>query len=158
MTTGDKTGWVAAWLLTIDGDLNRLSIQSTSEALSLAPTEKLLPTATSALLSRFFTNTPQPVADPFSPIPLCSDTADRIGERLSCKIARAYCDYRPDVDGSPTFCDDRPYPNQDFQLVVFGENWSDYDGQCIIVSGIVSRYRGVLQIQGFSRSQVSYCE
>jgi hypothetical protein len=43
-------------------------------------------------------------------------------------------------------------------LVVFGEDWGDLDGSCIVVSGSLEPYRGVLQIQVFNRSQVSSCE
>lgn len=50
------------------------------------------------------------------------------------------------MNGSPTFCNDIPYPNQDFRLVIIGEDWSDYDGQSIVVAGTLSRYRGLLQI------------
>lgn len=151
----NKTGWVAAWLLTIDGDINRLSVRSVSEVSHVAPTAKLPPTATHRPII-FSTSTPRPVVIPS--VLLCSQTANKIGEFVSCKIERAYCDYFPSVDGSPTFCNDRPYPNQNFALVVFGEDWSDYDGDCIIVSGTVSRYRGVPQILATNRSQVSYCE
>jgi hypothetical protein len=90
-------------------------------------------------------------------VPLCSDMADQLGERVTCQVEQAYCDYLPDVNGSPTFCDDRPYPNQDFQLVVFGDNWSDLDSECLIVSGYLETYNGNLQIRASSRSQVSYC-
>ena len=156
----NKTGWVAASLLTIDGNISSVSVRSTSETLSMAstakavPTQKLPPTATRKPLI-FSTSTPKAIANPF--MPLCSDVGDRIGERLSCKVPRAYCDYLPSVDGSPTFCDDKPYPNHEFQLVVFGEDWSDFDGSCLVVSGYLDTYRGKLQIQATSRSQVSYC-
>ncbi len=83
-------------------------------------------------------------------VPLCSDMADQLGERVTCQIERAYCEYLPGVNGSPTFCDDRPYPNQDFQLVVFGDDWSDLDGECLIVSGFLERYTGRLQIKAGS--------
>jgi len=155
-----KTGWVAASLLTIEGDVSRLSVRSASQVLSLAsttnvvPTQKLPPTATRRpqIIS---TNTSQPLLSRFTP--LCSELADSLGEYVSCQIPRAYCDYLPDVNGSPTFCNDGPYPNRDFQLVVFGDDWSDFDGNCLIVSGYLGTYRGVLQIKATSRSQVSYC-
>jgi len=154
-----KTGWVAASLLTIDGDLKQVSIKAGLEVSSLAPTSKPLPTATRNPLSEFgISNTQQPVANPFRAIPLCSDTANKIGEYVSCEIPRAYCDWRPEVNGGPTFCDDKPYPNQDFQLVVWGEDWSDFDGLCIVVSGYIETYRGVLQMEPTSREQVAYCK
>lgn len=158
----EKEGWVAARLLTIEGDLKQVSVRLVSEALSLAPTakpiatQKLPATTTNPPSFILFTKTSSPALGAFtSP---CSETADQIGEQVSCRIERAYCEYYPSVDGSPTFCNDRPYPNHKFTLVVFDEDWSDYDDECIIVSGFVTLYRGRPQIQAFSRSQVSYCE
>jgi hypothetical protein len=170
LTEDNKSGWVAAWLLTVDGDLSKLSIQSSSETLRMAPTAKiaptqtLLPTATKPVptkkLPPTLTRTPfvYATSTPIQTELLCSQTDGHVGEYVTCRIERAYCDFRPDVNGGPTFCNDRPYPNQNFQLVIFGEDWSDYDGYCIMVSGNVSLYRGVPQIQGYSRSQVSYCQ
>lgn len=151
VVTNEKiTGWVAAWLLTIDGQLSQVSIQNAGNV-SSPLLDRFASTNTPSLLEWFAgTNTPQTIVTP-----LCSQMT--IGQRVTCRIVRAYCDYRPDVNGAPTFCNDRPYPNHDFQLVVFGEDWSDYDGQCIIVTGLVESYRGKLQILATSRLQVSYC-
>jgi hypothetical protein len=38
LTEDNKTGWVAAWLLTIEGDVSQLSVRSVSSYLSLTPT------------------------------------------------------------------------------------------------------------------------
>jgi uncharacterized protein YraI len=169
MTTGEKTGWVAAWLLTIEGDISKVPVQGISETMSLSPTakiiptQKLSPTATKAIptqkLPPTATGTPFEYSTlPFEPDVVCSQMKNRVGEYVTCKIERAYCDFLPAVDGDPTFCNDRPYPNQSFVLVVFGEDWSDYDGACLMVSGTVSLYRGVPQILATRRSQVSYCK
>ena len=80
-----------------------------------------------------------------------------VGETVTCRIKRAYCDYRPDVGGAPTFCNDAPYPSQSFTLLVWGEDWSDLDGMCIDVTGFVVRYKGKPQIVAESRSQVAPC-
>lgn len=80
-----------------------------------------------------------------------------VGEVVTCRIARAHCDYRPDVGGEPTFCNDAPFPNHDFTLLVWEHDWSDYDGQCLIVTRFVSRYEGKPQIVAEIRSQVSLC-
>jgi hypothetical protein len=154
-----KTGWVAAWLLTIEGDLAQVSVRTDSESFSLAPTEKVVPTQKLPPTSTrtpiiFFTSTPKPD----TPVILCSQADNHVGETITCKIERAYCDYRPDVDGNPTFCNDRPYPNHNFTLIVFDQDWSGYNGSCLLVSGRVSMYGGVPQIEGFSRLQVSYCQ
>jgi hypothetical protein len=42
-------------------------------------------------------------------------------------------------------------------LVAFGEDWSDYDGQCLVVSGYLQVDKGLLQIQALQRDQVSLC-
>jgi len=81
-----------------------------------------------------------------------------VGETVTCRIAKAHCEYRPDVTGRPTFCNDAPFPYHDFTLLVWERDWSDYDGDCIIVTGFVSRYEGRLEIVAESRSQVSLCK
>jgi uncharacterized protein YraI len=53
-----KTGWVAASLLTIEGNLSRVSLKSNTVDLSLAPTSKVIPTSTRKPVV-FATNTPR---------------------------------------------------------------------------------------------------
>ena len=76
---------------------------------------------------------------------------------MTCRIQRAYCSYRPNVSGDPTFCNDAPYPNYNFTLLVWGSDWSDYNGQCLVIRGVVSVYGGKPQIEAGSRSQISLC-
>lgn len=137
VTADNFTGWVAAWLLTIDGDLSKVSVQNDSD--------------------RFVaTQIPQSQS-----VQLCTNIANRVDSNVTCKIETAHCVYLPDVDGSPTFCTDKPYPNHFFQFVIFGEDWSEYNGLCMIVSGLLETYfsgqEGLLQIVGHDRSQVSSC-
>ena len=73
------------------------------------------------------------------------------------QIDRAYCSYRPDINGSPTFCNDAPYPAHNFTMLVWNQDWSDYDGRCICVYGRVILYRGKPEIVLESRSNVSLC-
>jgi len=61
------------------------------------------------------------------------------------------------VSGKPTFCNDAPYPGHNFTLLWWGEDWSSYDGACLIVTGFVSRYQGKLQIEVEARTRVSRC-
>jgi hypothetical protein len=154
LTEDSARGWVAASLLTIDGNVNRAPIKSDSGVAQVLPTAKTQPTITSQPFV-FASRIPQPAVIQ-SVIP-CSQSASRSGDLVTCQIEMASCDYRPDVDGSPTFCNDRPYPNHNFTLVVFDENWSDYDGLCIMVTGNVDIFDGHPQIQAFNRSQVSIC-
>ena len=81
-----------------------------------------------------------------------------VGEHVSVKINRAYCDYFPSTSGKPTFCNDKPYPNNDFTMVVWDKDWSHYDGECIVVYGLVSMYKGKPEINVESFSQVSPCD
>jgi hypothetical protein len=154
--TDNVSGWVAASLMTVDGSANRLFVIKAVGVEQISTLEP--PSATSNPLVSFLSATPTWV-NPFqSTISLCSEMGNQIGNIVTCKIARAYCYYRPSTNGSPTFCDDKPYPNHDFQLVVFGEDWSDLGSSCLIVSGYMDSYGGKLQILATSRSQISYCE
>ena len=155
-----QTGWVAASVLPNAGDISRVSIRDDS-----AMANSGRPTLTSAeiafgaqayLTEVAATNIPQSSLTRY--VVPCFETANRIGDYVSCRVERAYCDYLPALEGSPTFCNDRPYPDHNFALIVFGADWSDYEGQCIIVSGFLEIDRGLLQIQADSRSQVSYCK
>lgn len=87
----------------------------------------------------------------------CRNTNTYIGEYVTCKIPRAYCSYQPNVSGSPTFCNDAPYPNHDFTYVVWGRDFSSLDGQFLLVSGYVSLYKGKSQIETESNPKFSYC-
>jgi len=87
----------------------------------------------------------------------CKNTSNKVGQFVTCQIPRAYCEFLPTTNGDPTFCNDAPYPNNNFTLVVFGQDWSEFDGECIIISGTRSTYGGKPQIQTENRARVSYC-
>jgi hypothetical protein len=131
----DRSGWVAASFVSIGGDVTRVAIRPEQGATGAAPT--MIP-------SRL--------------IPLCFELAHRLGEYVSCKIERASCVYDSSVDGNATLCTDGAFSSLDFQFVVSGDDWSNYDDSCIVISGYLETLRGRLQIQGFNRSQVAYCE
>jgi hypothetical protein len=155
-----QTGWVSASILRGAGNLNRVSVRDHHALASSAR-----PTLTSAEIAHgaqayltqvAATNIPQSSLSR-NVVP-CFETADRIGEHISCKLERAYCDYLASAEGSPTFCTDRPYPDHTFTLMVSGEDWSDYDGQCLLISGYLQVDRGALQIEALNHSQVSTCD
>lgn len=155
-----QTGWVDVSLLNDAGGINRVSVRDDSRlshARRATLTSAEIAYGAQAYLTKVSaTNLPQaPVTRYVVP---CFQTASRVGEHISCKMVRAVCDYLPALDGSPTYCNDRPHPDHSFALIVFGEDWSDYDGQCIIVSGYLEIDSGVLQIQALRRDQVSVCE
>lgn len=89
---------------------------------------------------------------------LCRNTNKYIGDYVTCKIPRAYCSYQPNVNGSPTFCNDAPYPNHDFTYVIWGRDFSSLDDQCLLISGYVSMYKGKLQIESEDNPNYSYCQ
>ena len=154
-----QAGWVAASLLPNAGDISKVSVRDSSAlASSYRPTLTSAEIAhgAEAYLTRVAaTNLPGAPLSGYT-VP-CFQSADRIGDYVSCKLERAYCDYLPDLEGSPTYCSDRPAPDHTFTLTVFGMDWSDYDGQCLVVSGYLELNRGVLQIQALKRDQVSSC-
>lgn len=154
-----QTGWVAASLLKGTGNLEQVSVRDHFAKMQTArptlTTSEIAHGAQAYLTEVAATNIPR---SPFSRYVVpCFDTVDRIGDHISCRLEKAYCDYLPDVDGSPTSCNDRPYPDHTFTLIILGEDWSEFDGQCLIVSGFLEVYRGALQIQALNRSQVSSC-
>lgn len=79
------------------------------------------------------------------------------GSVILVRLDRADCSYRPNVNGEPTFCNDQPYPNHNFTLLVWGQDWSFLDGRCLLVEGEVVEYEGIPEIEAEDLSQVSYC-
>ena len=154
-----KTGWVAVSALSNPGDIGKLSVRDSS---ALANATR--PTLTSAEIAHgaeayltkvAATNLPGAPLSPYETS--CFEYADRIGEYITCKLEKAYCDYLPEVDGSPTYCSDRPAPDHTFTLTVLGMDWSEYDGKCLIVSGYLEIDRGILKIQALRRDDISFC-
>ena len=118
------------------------------------------PTDTPILPTPTPTRTPTPtlLSEPCGPDAVPSWQAeDWIGEIVTVQIDRAYCSYRPDINGSPTFCNDAPYPTHDFTMLVWDQDWSDYDRRCICVYGKVTPYKGKPEIVLESQSDVSVC-
>jgi hypothetical protein len=154
-----QTGWVAASLLNGTGNLSRVSVRDhavgANSAWPTLTTAEIAHGAQIYLTQIAATNIPQSTLSRHA-VP-CFTTVDRIGDRISCRLEKAYCDYLSKVDSSYTSCYDRPYPDHTFTLLVLGEDWSDYDSQCLIVSGFLEVQRGALQIQALNRSQVSTC-
>ena len=89
---------------------------------------------------------------------LSEQAGDYIGQIITVQMNRAYCSYRPDINGNPTFGNDAPYPAHDFTMLVWDQDWSDYDGRCTCVYGQVTIYGGKPQIVLESRSGVSVCD
>jgi DNA/RNA endonuclease YhcR with UshA esterase domain len=84
------------------------------------------------------------------------ETAMVCGEVVSTRYAAS-------TKGQPTFLNlDKPYPNQIFTVVIWGENRSkfgkpedDYKGKRICVSGKISAYAGLPEIIATEPKQIS---
>jgi len=114
------------------------------------------PTPPSSLPPTTLPPTSPPTLPPTSPsYDECASA--KAGTFTTCQIQIAQCDFRPDISGEPTFCNDAPFPSHSFTLLVWGEDWSGYDGRCLVVTGEVTRFRGLPQIVATSRSQVANC-
>ena len=79
------------------------------------------------------------------------------GQSVTIEIPKAYCSYRPTTNGEPTFCNDQPFPGHNFTLLVWGQDWSHFDGQCIWVTGTVELFEGISEIVVDTPSQVTLC-
>lgn len=88
---------------------------------------------------------------------LPEEALDHIGEVVSVRMDRANCAYRESSTGKPTFCNDKPFPGHDFTFVVWGRDWSTYDGACVIVEGEIEVYDGKAQIEVQDEAQVGVC-
>ena len=89
---------------------------------------------------------------------LSENVGEHVGEVITVRIQKAYCSYRPDVNGAPTFCNDQPFPNHTFTLIAWGRDWTDLDGKCVYIAGVVEEYEGKYEIIADSRDQVSLCD
>jgi uncharacterized protein YraI len=157
LVSDDMTGWVFLYYLVVEGDINSLPLftELTQTPLAVRYTSYSSPTIRPSPTVVRRTSTPRP--SPTQSILLCSEMINYVGRNMVCKLPRAYCSYKPETNQSPTFCNDAPYPSQNFALVVYENDWSDLDGYCIVVTGVVTLYQGTPQIEVSSRSQVSYC-
>jgi hypothetical protein len=90
------------------------------------------------------------------PYPECAIAS--IGKNVTCRISRAYCSYKPNIKGNPTYCNDALYPNSNFTLLRWGEDWSYLEGKCLIVTGYNYLYKGKPQIEVTNISQAKICD
>ena len=139
---------------------------SCSPVSSLSPTPTPLPTLEPVIITVVVTAEAPALAPTSAPPQLApaqsfipSDQAStHIGEVVTVRIERADCSFQPDVNGSPTFCNDKPYPNHTFTLVVWGQDWSFLDGGCLLVTGEVQEFNGKPEIVADSTDQIALCQ
>ena len=155
----DLTGWVTTTVLKDIGDISRVSVRDdymlVNSARSTLTSAEIANGAQLYLTRVAATNEAQsPLGEYVEP---CFEAVNRIGDQITCRMEKAYCDYFPEVEGSPTVCIDRPAPDHIFSMVTFGNDWTEYDGQCLIISGNLEADRGMLQIHVYDRDHVSPC-
>lgn len=156
----DVSGWISLNYLSTENDIENLPVASiddegdlSSQTQTAVVTLTPLPTVTKKPRD---TNTPRP--SPTRSILDCQYASNYVGSYITCKIPYAYCSYQPSVSGKPTFCNDAPYPNHNFTLVVWGNDVSYLNGNCILISGYVTTYQGKPQIEKEDISGITYCD
>ena len=156
----DLTGWVATTVMADIGDISRVSVRDSWALVNPArPTltsEEIAHGARVYLTQISATNHPQSPLNQY--VEPCFEAVSRVGDRITCRMEKAYCNYFPEEPGSPTACIDRPAPDHVFALVAFDRDWSEYDGQCLIVTGYLEVDRGILRIRAHDRDQVALCQ
>ncbi|MFN2145314.1 MAG: hypothetical protein ACK2T7_08160 [Anaerolineales bacterium] len=89
---------------------------------------------------------------------LSNEAAGHLEEVITVRVEVSYCSYKSSVNGSPTFCNDQPFPNHSFTYLIWGEDLSHLDGQCVLVSGRIVEYDGKPQIVLENEDQVTPCD
>ena len=92
-----------------------------------------------------------------------SEAKDHIGETAAVCGSVASTRYAASTKGQPTFLNlDKPYPNQIFTIVIWGNNRTkfgtpevDYKGKRICVTGKITEYRGVPEIVADEPRQIA---
>jgi DNA/RNA endonuclease YhcR with UshA esterase domain len=92
-----------------------------------------------------------------------ADAKDHVGERATVCGDVAGTHFAARSKGTPTFINlDRPYPNQIFTILIwgndrpkFGSPEETYSGKHICVTGKISIYRGVPEVIAYEPSQIS---
>jgi hypothetical protein len=129
-------------------------------AVEIRPT--IAPTSTSIPTKTALKPTQQPTDEGEQEVKvtwvLSGDAANYLGQVITVRVALSYCAYKPGINGSPTFCNDQPYPNHGFTYLVWGEDWSHYDQMCVLVSGEIVEYDGKQQIVVEEEEQITPCE
>jgi uncharacterized protein YraI len=160
MYSGNLAGWVSLSYLVVKGNLAALPVlDQVAGGGGVAAAPQATSVAQSSPMPLPGTERPTYTSAPAAPAVLqCADTFSEIGQFVSCEIPRASCAYHPEIKGSPTFCNYPPYPDHQFTLLVWGSDWSDLDGQCVIVKGLVVYYQGKPEIEARSRSDIGSCQ
>lgn len=85
------------------------------------------------------------------------EVLDYVGSKIRVKVESAQCSFQENINGSPTFCNDQPFPNHNFTFLVWEEDWSHLDQTCVVVEGLVELFQGKPQIEVRDPEQVTNC-
>lgn len=89
---------------------------------------------------------------------MSNETGEYLGQVITVRVELSHCSYRANVNGSPTFCNDQPYPEHTFTYLVWGKDWSHFDQTCVLVTGEIVEYDGKTQIVVEEEGQVVPCD
>lgn len=125
-----------------------------------APTDiQMTPTETAAPTPKPTQTLPEPtVEEKQADWVLSTDAGQYLGEVKTVRVELAHCAYKPGINGTPTFCNDQPYPNHVFTFLVWGKDWSNFDQTCALVTGEISEYDGKIQIVLDEEEQIVPCD
>ena len=91
-----------------------------------------------------------------------AEAKDHVGETATVCGSVASTRYAASTKGQPTFLNlDKPYPNQIFTVLIWGNNRSkfgtpesSYRGKVICVTGKITEYRGAAEIVSDNPTQI----
>src|SRR5262249_26351548 len=106
-------------------------------------------------------STPTPIAT--DQTLTASQAKDHVGEKATVCGVVASTRYAAQSKGAPTFVNlDKPYPNQVFTILVWGEDLpkfsgkpTSWNGKKVCATGTISSYRGIPEIVAKSPDQIS---
>jgi hypothetical protein len=121
-----------------------------------------VPTATDVPVSPTETPSQDVVEQNKEPQPadwvLSENAEEYLGQVITVRVQVSQCAYKPSINGSPTFCNDQPYPNHTFTYLMWGVDISQFDQLCVLVTGEIVEYDGKPQIVLESEEQIIPCD
>ena len=92
-----------------------------------------------------------------------AEAKDHVGERATVCGVAASIHYAAQSRGTPTFINlDKPYPNQVFTILIWGEDLAKFDkpasweGERVCATGTITSYRGSPEIIARSGNQIAF--
>ncbi|MBF8264426.1 MAG: nucleic acid binding OB-fold tRNA/helicase-type [Dehalococcoidia bacterium] len=105
--------------------------------------------------------TQSPKSGTQTPVIPSPEAKNNIGKRVTVELVVADTRYASGSRGQPTFLNDKPYPNHNFTVVIWGRDRSkfgtperSFKGKLIRASGLVESFQGKPQIVANDPSQI----